>query len=100
MMRPRVISSCKEAHRFETPRVGCVENGDAVAEHMTNIEVPAVHHNLYAVGTPSDIAIRYMSEAMPDSLLRNRRVLRRTIVLGCPGRCSQSEQRFHIFPAI
>src|ERR1051326_5350902 len=103
MMRTRVVASGKKPHRFEMPWIRSIKNSHAVAEHMADIKVVPVHHDLHGVGPPANIAVCDMAESVPYTFRRNRNVFGRSIRLGKRKngrRRSHSEQSFQIFPAI
>jgi hypothetical protein len=67
---------------------------------MADIQVPSVHHDLNAVGTPANIAVRDMPKTAADALRRERSILRQFVGLWNPRGRSHSEKRFQIIPAI
>jgi len=50
------------------------QNGHAIAEHVTDIEVLAVGHDLDAVRTPADVAVGNVLDPVTDPLRRYRLV--------------------------
>ena len=74
VMRASVDSRGEEADRLQPARIGGVENRHAIAEHVADIDVAAVHHHLDAVGAPALIAVRQVPDAVPDALRWNGRV--------------------------
>src|SRR6266702_2591899 len=48
-----------------------IENGHPVAEHMTDIEVVAVGHDLDAVRTPAKVAVGNVLDLMANPLSRD-----------------------------
>src|SRR5690242_20239021 len=100
MMSTGVVASGKEPDWFETPRVRSIKNGKAIAEHMADIQVAPVRHDLHGVGPAANIAVCDMAETVAYTFWRNRRVFNRSISLGKRKngrRCSHSEQSFQIF---
>ena len=68
----RVLTpAVKKPTGFSLPRIGGVENRHAVAEHVADIEVAAVDHDLHAVGPAALIAVRDVPDAAADALRRN-----------------------------
>ena len=77
-------------------RIGRIQNGYAVAEHVADIKMPAVEHDLNTVGPSADIAVGQMTEAVSDALRRNGGLLRG----GLAGSRRQSRKTDQAFPAI
>ena len=61
-----------EANRFQLTRILGVQNRHAVAEHVPDIDVAAVHHHLHAVWTSALVAVRQVPDPATDALRRNR----------------------------
>ena len=57
MMRARVGAGGPEIHRLQIARIGSVDRRQAVAEHVADIDVAPVEHDLHAVRPPALIAI-------------------------------------------
>ena len=76
MMGPRKVSAREEADRLQIPWIGRIQNRDAVAEHVSDIKMTAIEHDLNAIRPSSDIAVGEMTEALADSLWRNGALLR------------------------
>src|SRR6185312_10938099 len=72
VMGAGIVSAGEKADRLHFARVPGVEDRDAVAEHMANVEVSAVVHHLNAVGTPADVAPGEVFEATPNAFSRHR----------------------------
>src|SRR5258708_500389 len=85
MMGTGVLPGRKKIYRFQIARVAGVQNGHAVAEHVTDIEVIAVQHDLDAVRSPANVAVGNMLDPMTqafrwdalrwDAFRWNRRIL-------------------------
>src|SRR5438105_12797979 len=75
MMRPGVLPGRKKVHRLQAARIAGIENGHAIAEHVTDIEVVAIGHDLDAVWTPANVAVGHMLDAVTDPFRRDRPVL-------------------------
>ncbi len=73
VMCPGVDARGEEADRLQVPRVRRVENCHAIAEHVADIDMAAVDHDLNAVGATALIAVGQMPDAAPNALRRNRR---------------------------
>ena len=81
-----------------------VEDGDAVAEHVADVDVAAVDHHLHAVGPAALIAVRQVTDAPADA--RRRDHLPRGLAWARPGPGlrlqrgqPQSQQPFQLFAA-
>jgi hypothetical protein len=75
MMGSGVLPGGEKTHRLETARVAGIQNGHAIAEHVTDIEMVAVGHDLDAVRTPANVAVGNMLDPVTNPLRRYRRVL-------------------------
>src|ERR1700730_10537976 len=75
MMRSRILPGSEEIHRLRTARVAGIENSHPVAEHVADIEVIAVQHDLDAVRPPTDVAVGKMLDPVTYALLRDRRIV-------------------------
>src|SRR6266853_979919 len=104
-MRARTGPGGEEADRLQLPRIGGVENRHAIAEHVADVHVAAVDHDLYAVGAAALIAVRQVSDSAPDAVWRNGRLRSLSPLSSGPGRQRQAPQRrqtqqaFHVFTA-
>ena len=76
MMRAGILPGGDEVDRLQFARIGGVENGHAVAEHMPDIEVFPVDHHLHAVRAPADVAVGKMLDAVADAFERHSGALR------------------------
>src|SRR6266446_5618025 len=65
-LRPGVLPGRKKVHRLQAARIAGIENGHAIAEHVTDIEVVAIGHDLDAVRTPANVAVGHMLDAVTD----------------------------------
>ena len=70
-----ILPGGEEIHRFRVARIAGIQNGHAVAEHVTDIEMLAVGHDLDRVRTPADVAVGNMLDPVADALRRDRLVL-------------------------
>ena len=61
----------EEADRLQPPRIGGVENRHAIAEHVADVDVAAVDHDLHAVGPAALIAVRQVPDPAPDAWRRD-----------------------------
>ena len=69
-----LIAGGEEADRLQPARIRGVEDRDAVAEHVADVDVAAVDHHLHAVGPAALIAVGQVADAAADALRRNRRL--------------------------
>ena len=98
-----VVASGKEPDRLETPGVRGIKNSETIAEHVPDIQVAPVRHDLHGVGPAANIAVCDMAETVAYTFRRNRRIFNGSISLGKREngrRRSHSEQSFQIFPAV
>ena len=68
VMRAGVDSGGEEADRFQLARIGGVENRHAIAEHVADVDMAAVDHDLDAVGATALIAMGQVPNPSPDAL--------------------------------
>src|SRR6185436_13657737 len=59
-------------HRLQVARVVRVEDRDAVAEHVADVDVLAVDHHLHRIGPPALVAVGDVLDALADALRRDR----------------------------
>ena len=90
------VSAGEEADGLELARIGRIQNRHSVAEHVADIKMPAVEHDLNAIRAPADIAVGEMTEVLSDALRRNCRFLR----VGLRGSRRQRRETQQAFPAI
>ena len=76
VMRAGAAAGGEEADRLQPARIRGVENRHAVAEHVADVDMAAVDHDLHAVGPAALIAVGQVADAAPDALRRNRRLWR------------------------
>ena len=62
-----LVPAVKKPDRLQAARIGGVEDGDAVAEHVADVDVAAVQHHLHAVGPSALIAVGEMADAAADA---------------------------------
>ncbi len=74
VMGAGVIAAGEKRDRLETPRVSGIEHRHAVAEHVADVQVTPVHHDLDAVGSAADVAVGEMPDAASDACWWNRHV--------------------------
>src|SRR6266567_5194873 len=74
-MRAGVLPGGEEIHRLWVARIAGIQNSHAVAEHVTDIEVLAVGHDLDAVRTPADVAVGDVLDPVAYALRRDRWIL-------------------------
>src|SRR5436309_16123956 len=95
-MRSGVVSAGEKAYRLQPARIRCIEDRHTVAEHVADIEVPAIDHNLHAVGPPTNVAVGNVLDTPANPLRRHGRIF-------CEARAQAGdyipEQRFHVFTA-
>ena len=72
VVRAGVGARGEEADRLQAARIRGVENRHAIAEHVADVDVPAVDHDLHAVGTAALIAVRHVPDPPADAVRRNR----------------------------
>ena len=98
VMRARVDAGREEADGLELPRVRGVENRDAVAEHVADVDVPPVDHHLDAVGPSALVAVGDVADPVPDALRRHHgigRSVRSVRSRGRRGGRGQRQQPLH-----
>ena len=95
VMCPRKITASEEADRLGVAWIRGIKNRYSITEHVADIEMPAIEHDLNAVRPAANIAIRQMTEMFPDALRRNRSLLG-----GCLS-CTRCQRRHtkETFPA-
>src|SRR5205085_8819820 len=91
MMRARELASRKEVYRLEVTRIAGIQDGYAIAEHVTDIEMLAARHDLDAVRPPADVAVGNVLDSVTDAFRRNRPVLGAGEARH-PGDCRHSQQ--------
>src|SRR5580704_4645006 len=96
MMCPGKIAAGEESDRLQFAWIRRVENRDSVAEHVADVEVPTVSHHLNAVRASANIAVGDMTEALSNTLRRNRGFLRARL----PGIVCQRRKPQQTFSAI
>ena len=70
-MRAGAGARGEEADRLQTARIRGVENRYAIVEHVADVDMAAVHHDLHTVGAPALIAVRHVPDPPPDAVRRN-----------------------------
>src|SRR6266481_4622147 len=75
MMGPGVLPGREKVHRFQMAGIAGIQDGHAIAEHVTDIEVIAVRHDLDAVRTPTNVAVGNMLDPVTNPFWWNRPVL-------------------------
>jgi hypothetical protein len=65
------VATGEEPDRLEPARIRGIEHRQTVGEHVADVEVPSVHHDLHSVGPAADVAVGKMPDALPDPLRRN-----------------------------
>src|SRR2546422_3114706 len=98
-MGARIVTTRKEPNGLEPPGIRGIENRQAIAEHVTDIKMAPIRHDLHAVGTAANIAVGQMTDLMPDPLRRNWSILRGARGLRQQRQCCQSNQGFQMFAA-
>ena len=96
VMRAGIVSAGEEADGLELARIRRIQNRHAVAEHVADIKMLAVEHDLNAVRPSADIAVGEMTEALSDALRRNGAILR----VRWRGSGRQRRETQQTFPAI
>src|SRR2546428_6940981 len=99
-MGARIVTTRKEPKGLEPPGIRGIENRQAIAEHVTDIKMAPIQHDLHAVGTAANIAVGQMTDLMPDPLRRNWSILRGARGLRQQRQCCQSNQGFQMFAAV
>src|ERR1700679_592193 len=74
-MRPGKVSASEEADRLRLARIRCIQNRNAVAEHVPDVKMPSVEHHLDAVRAPAKVAPGQMPEAIPNAFRRNHSLM-------------------------
>src|SRR3989442_552969 len=98
-MRAGIDARGEEADGLQPARIGGVENRHPIAEHVADINMAAVDHDLYTIRPAALIAVRQVPDPAPDALRRNGRVgsgarSRRQARQG-----RQTQQPAHVFAA-
>src|SRR5260221_7800618 len=70
MMRAGVRTIGEEVHGLQPARIGGIQDGNAVAEHMADVDMIAVQHDLDAIGPAALIRIRKVLDTPANSLRR------------------------------
>src|SRR5438128_10687308 len=99
-MGTRIVTTGKEPNELEPPGIRGIENRQAIAEHVTDIKMAPIQHDLHAVGTAANIAVGQMTDLMPDPLRRNWSILRGARGLRQQRQCCQSNQGIEMFAAV
>ena len=76
-MGTRIVTTGKEPNGLEPPGIRGIENRQAITEHVIDIKMAPIQHDLHAVGTAANIAVGQMTDLMTDPLRRNWSILRR-----------------------
>ena len=97
VVRAREVAAGEEAHGLQPPRVAGVEDREAVAEHVADVEMPPVHHDLHAVGLAAEVAVRQVADAPADALWRHGRLGRGARRLQ-QRRRGQADERLQVIP--
>jgi hypothetical protein len=71
MMGTGKVSASEEAHGPELARIGRIEDRHSVAEHVADIEMPAIKHDLNTIRPSANIAVGQMTQALSDTSRRN-----------------------------
>ena len=71
VMRAGAGAGGEEADRLQTAGIRGVENRDAIVEHVADVDMTAVHHDLYAIGAAALIAVRYVPDPAADAVRRD-----------------------------
>jgi hypothetical protein len=89
------VSAREEADRLQVAWIRRIENRYSVAEHVADIQMPAVEHDLNAVRPSAKIAVGQMTETFPDALRRNCTLLRGARLSGTIRQRCETKQTFH-----
>src|SRR5439155_13893002 len=78
------------------------QNRQAIAEHVPDIQMTPVQHDLDAIGMAADIAVGQMANLVAHTFRWNWRILRWAPSLCCrqPRQCCQAGQGFQMFAAV
>src|SRR5579862_9819671 len=93
-MCPRIVTAREEADRLKAAWIRRIQNRYSVAEHVADIQVPAVQHDLNAVRPAANIAVGQMMETSPDALRRNYTFLRRVRPPEAIGQRCETQETF------
>src|SRR5678815_3160814 len=78
MVSARVVATGEEAYGLQPPGIGRVQNRDAIAEHMSDVKMPSVDHDLHAIRMSSDVAVRDMTDSPAEAASGHRRIFAET----------------------
>src|SRR5258708_4276102 len=95
-MGPGKVSAREETDRLRLARIRRVKNRDSVAEHVADIKMPAVEHDLNTVRPAPNIAVGQVTKAFFDAFRRDGTFLRSPLTRTPGQRCATKET----FPAI
>src|SRR5215471_6903172 len=96
-MRARVISTRKEADRLQATRIGRIEYRQTIAEHVADVHVPAIDHNLHTIRAPTNVAVGNVFDTPANPLRRARGIFGCSRRLREIRRRSQAKQCLHVF---
>src|SRR5882757_5265987 len=68
MMGSGVLPGGEKTHRLQAAWIARIQNGHAIAEHVTDIEVVAVRHDLDAVRAPANVAVGQVLDPLTNPL--------------------------------
>src|ERR1700691_6272737 len=94
-MRASVISPGEKADRLEPAWIRSIKNRDSIAEHVADVKMPAVEHDLNAIRPAAEVAVRQMLKTLSDTLWMNRGLLRRSRLPGTRHQRRETQQTFH-----
>src|SRR6266850_8444881 len=71
LVRARKAARVPVVHGLELPRVCRIQDRDAAAEHVSDVDMAPVDHHLHRVGAAALVAVRDMADAVADALRRD-----------------------------
>ena len=99
VMRAGVAAAGEEPDRLQAARIAGIEDRQAVAEHVTDVQMTAVHHDLHGVRASAGVAVGDVTNAAADALRRNRCVRGPACLLTEDQRAGHAGERREVFPA-
>src|SRR6266851_5077522 len=90
-MCPGNVSAGEEADRLQVAWIRRIENRYSVAEHVADIKMPAVEHDLNTIRPSANIAVKQMTEALSGALRLNCTFLRARLP-GAVRQCCETNQ--------